>query len=107
MRAVLANVGSAKLSGVDVDVNARFQVPGGRLDVGLLGTYMIRFDQTSPGGSISRKVGTLVEEDGTPVLDADSGGVILRWKHKLSATYSTGPLGLHADAEPLQRLPHG
>ena len=91
VRAVLANVGSAKLSGVDVDINGRFKVAGGRLDVGLAGTYMIRFDQTSPGGSISRKVGTLVEANGTPVLDADSGGVILRWKHKLSATYSTGP----------------
>lgn len=90
-RAVLANVGSAKLSGVDVDITGRFKLGSGRLDVGLAGTYMIRFDQTSPGGSISRKVGTLVEDNGDPVLDADSGGVILRWKHKLSATYTTGP----------------
>jgi iron complex outermembrane receptor protein len=52
---------------------------------------MIKFDQVSPSGVVSRKVATLVEANGDPVLDADSGGVILRWKHRLSATYSTGP----------------
>ena len=91
IKAVLANVGSAKLSGVDVDVNGRFPLAGGRVDVSLLGTYMIKFDQMSPSGVVSRKVGTLVEANGDPVLDADSGGVILRWKHRLSATYTTGP----------------
>jgi iron complex outermembrane recepter protein len=92
-RSILANLGLAKLSGIDVDLNGRFQVPGGRLDLGLIGTYMIKFDQTSPSGAVSRKVGTIVEPDGTPVIDSDSGGVILRWKHRLSATYTTGPWG--------------
>ena len=90
-KAVNANVGSASLSGVDIDVNARFPLRGARLDIGLVGTYMIKFDQVSPSGAISRKVGTLVEANGDPVIDADSGGVILRWKHRLSATYTTGP----------------
>ena len=66
------------------------------MDLHLNGTYFIRYDQTSPGGSISHKVGTLVEDtlDATgqrvsqPVLDAANGGVVLRWKHKLSGTYS-------------------
>jgi iron complex outermembrane recepter protein len=89
-----ANVGSAKLEGVDIDVNAKFAVPGGSLNVNLNGTYMIKYDQTSPSGAISRKVGTMVEADGTPVLEADGGGVVLRWKHKLSATYTTGPWGI-------------
>ena len=90
-KAVLANVGSAKLQGIDVDANVKFPMAGGRLDVSLNGTYMINYDQTSPGGTISRKVGTMVEADGTPVLDADSGGVVLRWKHRLAATWLTGP----------------
>jgi iron complex outermembrane recepter protein len=89
-KAVNANVGSASLSGVDVDINARFPLAGGRVDVGLVGTYMIKFDQVSPSGAISRKVGTLVEDNGDPVIDADGGGVVLRWKHRLSATYTTG-----------------
>lgn len=91
IKAVNANVGSASLSGVDVDINARFPMGKSRLDIGLVGTYMIKFDQVSPSGAISRKVGTLVEPNGDPVIDADSGGVILRWKHRLSATYTTGP----------------
>jgi iron complex outermembrane recepter protein len=90
-RSILSNLGTAKLAGIDVDMSGRFQVPGGRLDIGLNGTYMIKFDQTSPSGAVSRKVGTMVEPDGTPVIDSDSGGVILRWKHRLAATYSTGP----------------
>jgi iron complex outermembrane receptor protein len=51
---------------------------------------MNQFDQTSPGGFLSHKVGTIVEEDGTPVLGADSGGVILKWKHTLSFTWTEG-----------------
>jgi iron complex outermembrane recepter protein len=93
-RAINANVGSAKLEGVDVDVSAKFKVPGGSLHMNLNGTYMIKYDQTSPGGTISRKVGTMVEADGTPVLEADGGGVVLRWKHRLSATYGIGAWGI-------------
>ena len=96
--AVLNNVGSAKLAGWDLDASARFALGGGRLDLNLNGTYYTRYDQTSPGGAVSHKIGTMVEdtvdEDGNrvaqPVLEADGGGVVLRWKHKLSATWSTG-----------------
>ena len=90
-KAINANVGSAKLEGIDVDANARFNLAGGKMDIHLAGTYFIKFDQTSPSGAISHKVGTMVEPDGTPVLEADGGGVVLRWKHKLSGTWSTGP----------------
>ncbi len=90
-KSINANVGSAKLEGIDVDASARFNLAGGKLDVHLNGTYFIKFDQSSPSGSVSHKVGTMVEPDGTPVLEADGGGVVLRWKHKLSGTWSTGP----------------
>lgn len=89
VKAVTANVGSGRVSGVDVDANVRLPLAGGRLDVNLSGTYMIKFDQTSPSGTISRKVGTMVNGDGSPVLGAESGGVVLRWKHRLSGTWST------------------
>lgn len=91
---VLQNVGSAKVKGVDLDVTYRLALGGSRLDLGLSGTYFIQFDQTSPGGAISRKVGTMVEgPNGDPVLTTNSSvvdGVVLRWKHYLSATWSTG-----------------
>ena len=93
-RAINENVGRASLKGVDVEASGRFPLGGGRMDVILNGTYMIKFDQFSPGGAISRKVGTMVEPDGTPVLEADGGGVVLRWKHRLAATYTMGPWAL-------------
>ena len=94
--AVNNNVGAAKLEGVDVDASLRLPLAGGRLEAHLNGTYFIRYDQVSPGGATSHKVGTMVEDTfdaqgvraSQPVLEADGGGVVLRWKHKLSATYS-------------------
>lgn len=91
--AFLQNSGKAKIEGIDVDLNGKFPLAGGKVDLNLNGTYYIRFDQTTPGGFISRKVGTMVEPNGDPVLEADGGGVVLRWRHKLSATYTTGPWG--------------
>jgi iron complex outermembrane recepter protein len=89
----LQNVGTAKVRGVDLEANFRQNIGPGRLDLNLSGTYMIQFDQTSPGGTVSRKVGTMVEPNGTPVLstNANNDGVVLRWKHYLSATWTQGP----------------
>ena len=91
--AINQNVGKASIEGIDVEFNGKFPLAGGKVDVNLNGTYYIRFDQVSPGGTLSRKVGTMVEPNGDPVLEADGGGVVLRWRHKLSATYSTGAWG--------------
>jgi iron complex outermembrane receptor protein len=93
-KSILANVGSAKVAGVDLSVNFRQALALGKLDLGLNGTYMTKFDQTTPGGTVSRKVGTIVDPNGDPVLGADTGGVVLRWKHRLSATWTQGPWGL-------------
>ncbi|MES2740205.1 MAG: TonB-dependent receptor [Pseudomonadota bacterium] len=93
IRSVLANTGNANVQGIDLFANWRENFSFGRVDVNLNGTYMDTFDQTSPGGEISHKVGTTVanDEDGTPVIGAQNGGVILRWKHQLAATWSAGP----------------
>ncbi len=90
----LQNVGSAKTQGIDLEATHRSTFDLGRLDLYMAGTYMIQFDQTSPGGALSKKVGTMVEPDGTPVLSSHSSiqdGVVLRWKHYLSATWTQGP----------------
>lgn len=87
---VTSNLGNAKVKGVDLFATYRQNLGPGRLDVRLDGTYMSRFQQLSAGGVLSQKVGTIVEADGTPVLGADEGGVILRWKHALSFTYTMG-----------------
>lgn len=88
---VTSNLGKANVKGVDLFATYRQNLGPGRLDLALNGTYMSKFEQTSPSGAVSHKVGTIVEADGTPVLGADDGGVVLRWKHALSATYTMGP----------------
>jgi iron complex outermembrane recepter protein len=93
----LQNVGSAKTQGIDIEATHRSNFDAGRLDLYLAGTYMIQFDQTSPGGVLSQKIGTMVDADGNPVLSSHSSiqdGVVLRWKHYLSATWSQGPWAL-------------
>lgn len=87
---VTSNLGTAEVEGVDLFASYRQNLGAGRLDVSLNGTYMSKFEQTSPSGALSRKVGTIVEPDGTPVLGADGGGVVLRWKHALSFGYTQG-----------------
>jgi iron complex outermembrane receptor protein len=91
IRSVLANTGNANVQGVDLFANWRDNFSFGRVDVNLNGTYMDKFDQTSPGGDISHKVGTIVDAAGNPVIGAQNGGVILRWKHQLAATWTSGP----------------
>jgi iron complex outermembrane receptor protein len=87
---VTSNLGRAKVQGFDLFANYKMNLGPGRLDMLLNGTYMHKFEQTSPSGNISQKVGTTVEADGTPVLGADNGGVILRWKHSLTFAYTMG-----------------
>jgi iron complex outermembrane recepter protein len=90
----LQNVGSAKVEGIDVEGNLKQDFGFGRLTWYASGTYFIKFDQTSPGGVVSHKVGTIVDQDGNPVLSSNTSvndGVVLRWKHYLSATWSQGP----------------
>lgn len=87
----LSNTGGAKVSGIDVDLRWRESYGLGRLDVNLLGTYMIKFDETTPSGAISPKIGAIVDITGAPVSGAENGGVVLRWKHVLSGTWSSGP----------------
>jgi iron complex outermembrane receptor protein len=92
VKTVLANTGNATVQGADVFISGRQAFGPGKLDVALNGTYMDKFDQTSPGGVLSHKVGTLVDSKGTPVIGADAGGVVLRWKHTLNATWTQGAL---------------
>ena len=92
----LQNVGTAKVKGIDIEANYRYKFASGRLDLNLSGTYMIGFEQTSPGGAVSHKVGTIVDPNGDPVLSTNGvqDGVVLRWKHYLSGTWTQGSWAL-------------
>lgn len=92
VKLVPANIGSAAFSGIDVNASYKFKIAQGEVGMSIYGTYMNKANETSPSGMVSKKVGTMVEPDGiTPVIGADSGGVIVRWKHLASTSYTTGP----------------
>jgi iron complex outermembrane recepter protein len=85
---VTVNSGKATVEGYDINANYRDSFPWGEVGLNLQGTYIDRFDQTSPGGVVSHKVATIVDQNGDPVIGAaDTGGVVLRWKHALTASY--------------------
>jgi iron complex outermembrane receptor protein len=90
--APLINSGKMDVSGVDINVGYRDTLGPGVLSVGLQGTYYFSFNQTSPGGVVSKKVGTVVDSTGSPVLSSTAGldgvGVILRYKQYLTATWT-------------------
>jgi len=87
VRQLAGNVSSVKVSGADIDLRYREKLGPGRLELGLKGTYMDKYDLTTPAGELERSVGTTVRPDGDPLVAAATG-VILKWKHNLSATYS-------------------
>jgi iron complex outermembrane recepter protein len=85
------NAGSATVEGFDVTLDYKDSFPWGRVGANLQGTYMSKFDQTSPGGILFHKVGTLVNDAGEAVIGAtDTGGVVLRWKHIATLSYGYG-----------------
>ena len=81
---------SIEAVGVDITANYRQNIGPGRLDVGLTGTYYNKYDQSTPGAGTSYKVGTIVDDQGNPVIGADSGGVVLRYKQYMSGTWTQG-----------------
>jgi iron complex outermembrane receptor protein len=93
-KTLLANTGTMDVDGVDLDLRYREKLGPGVLSVGLNSTYYFTFDQSSPGGTVSQKVGTTVDSQGNPVIASTNGldgyGVILRYKQYLSGTWQQG-----------------
>lgn len=83
------NVGSIKVQGFDFDLRYREKLGEGRLDLGLNGTYTTKYDLVTAANELEKSVGTTVRPDGSPLVAA-STGVILKWKHSLSAGYTWG-----------------
>ena len=86
----LRNIGTAKVQGLDVDARWNDNFSFGKLAVNLSGTYMSKYELDNAGIK-ENSVGTISNPDGTPVFIALNGGVVLRWKHTLAATWSQGP----------------
>jgi iron complex outermembrane receptor protein len=75
-----ANLFKVAVSGYDVDL--RWRVIPRTLTLALNGTYFMRYDAQNPDGSYTSQLDTAL---------VTTGGIIPRWKHTASATYTTGP----------------
>ncbi len=91
-KAIPANTGTMQTEGWDLDIRYRQNIGPGRLDAALNSTYYMKFDQSTPGAGTSHKVGTTVDNEGNPVISSNGidGGVVLRYKQYLSATWTQG-----------------
>jgi iron complex outermembrane recepter protein len=89
----LRNIGTAKIEGLDVDARWTDRFAFGKLAVSMNGTYMSKYELDNAGIK-ENSVGTIANPDGTPIFVALNGGVVLRWKHVLSGTWSQGPLSV-------------
>ena len=90
IRQLKANVNSLKTQGIDVDLRWREKFGNSRVEVGLQGTYTSKYDLVNASGELEQSVGTIVRPDGAPLV-ASPTGVILKWKHNLTAGYGYGP----------------
>ena len=75
------NTGSTNLAGLDLDARMRFPVAGGRLTTSLMGTYFTKYETENPDGTFSSAIDQ---------VNASTGGIIPRWKHRLAFDYSSG-----------------
>jgi iron complex outermembrane recepter protein len=91
IRQLSANISTLKTQGLDIDLRFRENFGGGRLDVGLQGTYTDKYDLVNASGELERSVGTTVRPDGAPLVSSATG-VILKWKHNLNVGYTYGPV---------------
>ena len=87
IRQLAANVSQLDTQGLDIDLRWRENLGPGRVDIGLNGTYALNYDLVNTSGELEKSVATIVRPDGNPLVAA-STGVILRWKHNVSASYT-------------------
>jgi iron complex outermembrane receptor protein len=85
----LRNANGAVVSGLDVDLRFKQAFSFAKLTVNMNGTYTDKYDYKTLNGTQS-SVGTIVQPDGSP-LDIAASGVVVRWKHVLSANLQSGP----------------
>jgi len=80
------NAGAVKTSGIDVDLRwliAKTQ-DYGTFKARLAGTYLLKYDEKLPDGSVQPSIAKTVGPDGSPLNAVSAGGILFRWKHQLS-----------------------
>ncbi len=83
----LQNIGGIKTAGYDLDASYSFDVgDAGRMRIGLIGTYLDKYEVTPQTGITYDCVGLYggICTSGTP-----NGAPVADWRHKLDATWNT------------------
>lgn len=79
----LTNLGKTIVGGIDLDLKGRVALtPADKLTLRLNGTYISKYDQQNLDGSYT----SAINEPAAIAI-----GVVLRWRHTLSATWQNGP----------------
>jgi len=79
----LVNLGKVNVEGIDIDVSGRVALtPADRLTLRLNGNYVSKYDVQNTDGSYTSSINNPA---------AVGIGVVLRWRHVLSATWDNGP----------------
>ena len=89
------NAGGVATAGLDVDI--RWQIIKtdnfGKFSTHLSGTYLTKYDQTLPDGTVQPSIASTIDANGNPLNAVSAGGILFRWKHILSLDWSNGPFG--------------
>ena len=80
------NAGGLKTAGFDLD--ARWTIAKtanyGTFSTRLNGTYVSKYDEKLPDGTVQASVAHTIDANGSPLNAVGNGGIILRWKHQLA-----------------------
>jgi len=81
------NGGRLDVEGADLDVKWRVgKYAFGTVDVNLNGSYVSKYDETDPSGFTQASVAKTADANGNALNAVQNGGIILRWKHELTAS---------------------
>lgn len=80
------NAGSLKTAGIDLDV--RWQIiktaDYGTFGTHLNGTYVTKYTETLPDGTVQPSIGATIDSTGQPLNAVAAGGIIFRWRDQIS-----------------------
>lgn len=89
------NAGSLKTAGIDVDLRWLIAktVDYGTFGAHLNGTYLTKFDETLPDGTVQPSIAHTLDASGNPLNAVAAGGIIFRWKHQVSFDWKRQAFG--------------
>src|SRR5471030_2751458 len=89
------NAGSLKTEGIDLDARYKFKTASfGTFGAHLNGTYVSKYDETLPDGTVQPSVAATIGKDGNPLNAVAAGGIIFRWKDTVTFDWHYKDFGI-------------